>query len=275
MSDGLPSTFGGFPSTLPAAVLVHPALEQATSDEDMIQLWLGNFRSRNTRAAYALDIHYFLWFVAKPLRTVVMRDVQAFGVSIGHLSPASIARRLSGVKSLIAMAHRIGYLAYDVGSPVQLPALKDSLAERILSEPDVQRFLWMEDDPRNAALLRLIYSAGLRISEACGLRWRDLTPREDSGQCTIFGKGGKTRVVRLTPSVWDRVTALRGNSGPDDPVFLSRSHQPLGHAHVSHALSRGAPVHVVQATVGHASLQTTTRYSHVMPDESSARYLVA
>lgn len=47
----------------------------------------------------------------------------------------------------------------------------------------------------------------------------------------------------------------------------------LRHAHVSHALRHGAPVHVVRDTVGHASLETTSRYAHAMPDDSSATYL--
>jgi integrase/recombinase XerD len=47
------------------------------------------------------------------------------------------------------------------------------------------------------------------------------------------------------------------------------------HAHASHALDRGAPVHVVQSTLGHASLETTTRYTHVRPGDSSAKYLPA
>jgi integrase/recombinase XerD len=49
----------------------------------------------------------------------------------------------------------------------------------------------------------------------------------------------------------------------------------LRHSHASHALDRGAPVHVVQSSLGHASLTTTTRYSHARPGDSSARYLTA
>ena len=82
-----------------------------------------------------------------------------------------------------------------------------------MSESDVQRMLALETDPRNAVLLRLIYAAGLRISEACGLRWRDLTERDDAGQVSAFGKGGKTRVVRLPAPVWNRLMALRGDAG--------------------------------------------------------------
>jgi site-specific recombinase XerD len=156
--------------------------------------------------------------------------------------------------------------------------------------------------PRNAALLRLIYAAGLRINESCGLRWRDLIARDDGGQITMFDKGGKTRVVLLPASVWSRLTALRGDADQDAPVFLSRegrvleasqvhrivkaaakraglseagSTHWLRHAHVSHALDRGAPVQVVRSTVDHASLETTTHYSHARPGDGSARYLAA
>jgi hypothetical protein len=108
--------------------------------------------------------------------------------------------------------------------------------------------------------------------------------------------------VLLTPSLWSRLRALRGNARPDDPVFRSQHGGPLDpsqvhrimktvalqaklpsdisvhglrHAHASHALDRGCPVHVVQTTLGHASLSTTTRYSHARPGDSSARYVNA
>lgn len=275
---------------------------QASGDADMISLWLASFRSHNTRSAYAADVRTFMYFMQSPLRSCTVRTIQAFAATLEHFAPATAARRLSAVKSLIALAHRLGYLPFDVGAPIQLPVIKDQLAERILSEWQVQRMLELERGVRNAALLRLIYSAGLRVSEACGLCWRDLAERGDAGQITVLGKGGKTRVVLLPEPIWTRITALRGNAGIDRPVFRSlrggalnrsqvhrivklaakRAKLPaavsthyLRHAHVSHSLDRGAPVHVVSATVGHASLVTTTRYSHARPDDSSARYLTA
>jgi integrase/recombinase XerD len=164
----------------------------------------------------------------------------------------------------------------------------------------VLRLLHTEPDRRNATLLRLAYAAGLRISEVAGLRWRDLAARDDAGQVTVLGKGGRTRAVLLSPETWRTVEALRGDADPDAPVFRSAKGGPLGcpqvhrilkaaaaraglpatvslhwlrHAHVSHALDRGAPAHLVQATVGHASLTTTSRYAHARPNDSSARYL--
>ena len=287
------------PSISDGAVAIAP---QASSDGDMIALWLASFRSSNTRSAYAHDLQAFMRFTGKPLHAVTVRVIQSFALTLDGLAPATAARRLSAVKSLIALAHRLGYLPFDVGAPIQLPAIKDRLAERILSEWQVQRMLELERDARNAALLRLIYSAGLRVSEACGLCWRDFAERGDAGQITVMGKGGKTRAVLLPQPIWDRLVALRGTSGDTSPVFRSRqgnaldrtqvhrivkaaarraklptavSAHYLRHAHVSHALDRGAPVHVVRATVGHASLETTTRYSHARPDDSSSRYLTA
>ncbi len=233
-----------------------------------------------------------------------MADVQSYAASIQHQAPASIGRRLTAVKSLFKFGHGIGFLIFDVAAPVQLPAIEDTLAAKIMSEWDVQQLLGRETRPRNTALLRLIYGAGLRISEACGLRWRHFTPREDAGQIAVFGKGGKTRIVLLPKALYDRVYAMRADADADDPVFRSRqgggaaltpqqvhnivksaakraglspaiSAHYLRHSHCSHALDRGAPVHVVQQTLGHASLTTTTRYSHARPGDSSARYLAA
>ena len=68
---------------------------------------------------------------------------------------------------------------------------------------------------------------------------------------------------------WDRLRAAAARAGLPATVSLHW----LRHAHVSHALDRGAPAHLVQATVGHASLTTTSRYAHARPNDSSARYL--
>src|SRR5258708_7820858 len=180
---------GGALATMPSRVLAaRPVAAQADSDEQMVELWLRSFRSPHTRRAYAMDARAFLAFVAMPLGQVTVRDIQAFGAGLTDLAAATAARRLTGVKSLIALAHRLGYLPFDVGAPVQLPAVKDTLAERILTEWQIQRLLEMETNPRNAALLRLVYGAGLRISEACGLTWRDLTPPDDPAQPNVLDR---------------------------------------------------------------------------------------
>jgi len=284
-------------SATPRAVVALPV--QAHSDEHLIALWLHG-RSRGTRRAYAADLAAFRAHVGYPLPAVTLGDVQRFQDSLAQLATATQARRLSALKSLLSFGHRTGYLAVNVGAALRLPKVRGTLAERILDIDAVLHLLAGERNLRNKALLRLLYLGGLRISEACGLRVRDLQPNGDAGQVTVFGKGGKTRVVLLKAGIWTDLARLRG-ADPDAAVFRSRegggaldpsqvhrivkraakradlsdkvSAHWLRHAHVSHALDRGAPVHLVQATVGHASLATTSRYAHARPTDSSSRYL--
>lgn len=281
------------------------ALEVLDSDHLLVSSWLHG-RSQKTIRAYAADAARLLRFVDKSLAQVTLADLQAFADSLADLKPSSAARTLSAVKSLLSFAQKTGYLPLNVGAALKLPKIKNELAERILSESAVHKLLAMETNPRNHALLRLLYGAGLRRAEVCGLRWRDLQESHTldghpTGQVAIFGKGGKTRFVLLTPDTWAEVSALRGDAASEAPVFPSRlrgralseaqvnnivrqaaeragitapvSPHWLRHAHASHALDRKAPIHLVQATLGHASVATTGRYLHARPSDSSAQYL--
>ena len=273
---------------------------QAASDDQLIALWLHG-RSPHTQRAYAADVARLRARTGKTLPATILADLQDFADSLGPASAASRYRALSAVKSLLAFGHRIGYLPFDVGGALRLPAIRGRLAERILSEASVHRMLSLEPEERNRAILTLLYASGARVSELCGLRWRDVQASGDSAQVTVFGKGGKTRAIRLPVSVWQQLAALRGTDGGDQPMF--RSHKtggaltPVGvlrivrraarragidlavsphwlrHAHASHALDRGAPIHLVQATLGHASITTTGRYLHAKPADSSSRFL--
>ena len=276
---------------------------QAESDGHLVALWVGSSNSPHTRRAREGDARRFLGFVAKPLIAVTVGDLQAYAASLTG-SDSSRARKLDHAKSLLGFAHRIGYLPFNVGGVVKTLAVKQTLAERIITEAEVLRMLDRETNPRNKVLLTLLYAAGLRISEVVGLVWRDSAARDDAGQITVFGKGGKTRVVLLPSSIWRMLSELRGEAPADAPVFISRqsngksgaldqasvhrvvkaaatragldpavSAHWLRHAHASHSLDRGAPIHLVQATLGHASVATTGKYLHARPSDSSARYL--
>ncbi len=110
-------------------------------------MWLHG-RSPHTQRAYRTDAADFLVFTRKALRTVTVVDVQAWMDTLEHLAPASRARKMSSVKSLFGFGHRLGYLPFDLGRVVKRPKLKDTLAERILSEGDVHRlFLTAEQPP--------------------------------------------------------------------------------------------------------------------------------
>jgi integrase/recombinase XerD len=274
---------------------------QAETDQQLIELWLHG-RSRHTQRAYRHDADRLLCAVEKPLHRITLSDLQGFADQLGKsdLELSSIHRKMSAVKSLFAFGHQLGYLQFDVARPLRLPALKDQLAERILDESDVLRMIALERMPRNRAILLTLYAGGFRVSEVCSLTWSDLQRRDSAGQITVFGKGGKTRTVLIPESVWNALVSLRGEANDNAPVFRSRkgghldesqvwrvvrkaseragidkdvSCHWLRHAHASHALDHGAPIHLVQATLGHSSISTTGRYLHARPTESSGNYL--
>src|SRR5215212_2083367 len=283
----------------PAAALPVPV--QADSDRDLVALWVARSASAHTRRNYRRQAARFLAFVNRPLATVRLGDVQAYLDSLQAAAPATRANATAALKSLFSFAQEIGYLRFNLGKVLKAPPVKNTLAERILDEAAVHRMLALEPNARNRALLTLLYGGGLRISEITGLRWRDLSERDGAGQVTVYGKGGKTRVVLLSGGTWTLLAGLRGAAGPDEAVFRSRkgggpldesavhrivkaaaeraglsaevSAHWLRHAHASHSLDRGAPIHLVQATLGHASVATTGRYLHARPTDSSARHL--
>jgi len=275
--------------------------QQAESDQQLIDLWLHG-RSRHTQRAYRADAERFFLAVGKPLHQITLGDLQQYAeqLVVSGLEPSSVYRSMSAIKSLFVFGHRLGYLPFDVARPLRLPALRDALAERILDETDVLRMIALEQMPRNRAILLTLYAGGFRVAELCSLKWSDLQNRDQAGQITVFGKGGKTRTVLMPMSVWNALMSLRGDAGEDAPVFRSRkgghldesqvwrivrkaakragiekevSCHWLRHAHASHALDRGAPIHLVQATLGHSSVATTGRYLHARPTESSSSYL--
>jgi len=266
-------------------------------------MWLHG-KASNTARAYRREALAFFAFVGAPLPAVTLGDVQAYADSLAAsgLAPASRSRALAAVKSLLSFAHAVGYTPVNVGAAEKLPALKLTLAERIVSPQTVAALIVSEPNPRNRALLRVLYFGGLREAELCGLHWRDVVPREGGAvQITVFGKGEKTRAVLLPAHVGEALAALRGDASADAAVFAGRrggaltagqvwrivkaagarvgvpalSPHWLRHACASHALEAGVDVALVRDTLGHASLATTSRYLHARPGDSAGMYLPA
>lgn len=293
----------------PLAPPVLANVSGADSDEALIQLWLADKRSPHTRASYVRAVTDFrIWAGDTPLARITVSDLRGWQAHLARgLAPASIQARLAAVRSLLAFGQRTGYLPFNVGVAISIPAVPERRSERILSERDALNLVaaagGRHRPRRNRALVHFLYYTGSRVSEACALCWRDLQPTPYGWAAAIHGKGGQTRHVALVPATAALLSSLRPDPpDPEGPVFRTHTDRPmtrqavgwvvreaarraglaqadrisphwLRHAHATHALERGAAVHEVQQTLGHASLATTSRYVPMRPDRSSGHCL--
>lgn len=235
---------------------------------------------------------------------------------------ASIALRFSALRSFFRWLMREGKLESSPARQIRLPRAPRRLP-KYLPEDDVPRLLaapvaefqrerdsanpGSRVDPvpflRDRALLELLYSSGLRISEACGLKAADLDRR--SRIVRVLGKGRKEREVPVGEPALDALdaywSAARHDGDPRLPVFLARADHTdpvrpaeiqrrlkrylaaagldpaltphkLRHSFATHLLNHGADLRSVQELLGHARLQTTEVYTHVSAARLKAVY---
>ena len=216
------------------------------------------------------------------------------------LAAPSLARGLSGIRSLIRFLEKRGEATSAAVSAVAAPkaprrlprplAVSDALS--VLSEARA-----LVDEPwiaaRDAAVLALLYGAGLRISEALSLTTAEAPP-EAGGAVRVTGKGGKTRLVPVLPAVGRAVAAyvrlVPFRLAPQEPLFRGARGGPLSpriiqlavqrlrgalglpetatphalrHSFATHLLGSGGDLRTIQELLGHANLSTTQVYTSV------------
>jgi integrase/recombinase XerD len=278
------------------------ALTHVSQTEKLIDLWLVG-KSKTTVDVYRRAALSFLEFIGKPLDQVTLPDLLQWQQELinSSKSPNTIKTQTAIIKSLFSFAHKCSLLKANPAVALRSPKGRDALNQRILSELQIASMIALETNPRNHAILRVLYGAGVRVSELSGLTWGDLIERPSHSQLTVTGKGSKSRSVLIKPDLHQELLLLKADDDtPDSPIFKSRhggkpisriqtwrivneaakrvgidkvSPHWLRHAHASHSLDRGAPIHLVQQTLGHASVATTGRYLHARPTDSSSLYL--
>ena len=133
-----------------------PAVPQADDDEHLVAMWLAKHTSPLTRRNYRLQANRFRALVKKPLRMLRIDDVQAFSTSLEDRAPATRAIVLAAVESLLTFGQEVGYLQFNISKAVKAPPVKNTLAERIMSETDAMRMVALIDSPRDRAILTIL-----------------------------------------------------------------------------------------------------------------------
>ncbi len=244
----------------------------------------------STRRAYASDLRDFAgWYGNGQLERIDTRLLAEYTADLGRarpggkLSPATISRRLSSVRALVRFSLGAGHVPETLLAPRRGQRLPEApKTEEIEALIDA----FEGDGPlavRNRALLELIYSAGLRSSEAVGLDLGDVD-YEQEHVLVRQGKGAKQRVVPLGEEAGRLVSQYLHTARPqlargsENALFLSARGRRLDtstlrrlmahphrlrHSFATHLLEGGADLRTIQELLGHASLSTTQIYSHV------------
>lgn len=266
-----------------------------------IEQWLRSRRKDSTRLTYQVSITQFFLFIEKPLAEISPSDLEIWIDDLKTKQKASTVRnKLSAVKSFLTFCARRSFTPDNIGAKVESTRTpKDTLAERILEPDDCWKMIdCAQGHPRDRAILYFLYQTGVRVSELCQITWRDLNLKND-GSCfvTIYGKGDRTRTVIISNDLYNDLKSLPQynefvfNSNQKKRIARNTVHNIVKkyaqkaniyknvschvfrHSHATTALESGADIHLVSQSLGHAGLDTTSRYLHIRPNQCSSQFI--
>ncbi len=262
--------------------------------------------AKNTLDAYRHDLQTFARFLQEAhvenFSTASVKNLTEFLKALEQLglSATSRARYLSTLRTFYKFLFASGAVNTDITETIELPKTERHLPETIsidevlkmLEQPDVGELSGVRD----RAMLETMYACGLRVSELCSLKQRDILP--DAEILRIFGKGSKERIVPIGSSALEWISSYQRtvrphflkNNSTDDVLFLNQrggAFSRMGvwkivdkyarqaglsvhvhphlfrHSFATHLLEGGADLRAVQEMLGHSDISTTQIYTHI------------
>lgn len=260
--------------------------------------------SPNSIEAYMSDLDKLTRFAKderKDIKDLTYEDLQQFLAQLRDIGihPRSQARILSGIRSFYRFLLLDDYISSDPTELIESPKIGMKLPE-VLTVNEINRILDSIDlttpeGQRNRAMLEVLYSCGLRVSELINLHYADIYPKE--GFIRVEGKGGKQRLVPISEVALREIrnylvdrNHMTPKKGFEDILFLSKRGTSLSrimvfhiikqqteiagvhknvsphtfrHSFATHLLEGGANLRAIQEMLGHESITTTEIYTHI------------
>ncbi|MEW6107548.1 MAG: tyrosine recombinase XerC [Nitrospirota bacterium] len=267
-------------------------------DKFMRYLEVEKDASKHTLRAYRKDLEEFSAWIKKKPEDIDLIDVRSFVAQQikNGLNKTSVGRRLATVRSFLKFMYREGYIKSNPAKLVSSPKTS-KLLPRFLSVDDAFSLVEKPEGigfipVRDRAILELLYSSGLRVSEVAGLNNDDINTKE--GLVKVRGKGKKERILPVGSKAIDAIKSYMVEKmllkKKNNTMFLNRRDERLSergirrivvkyarmlgingtvgphtlrHSFASHLLQAGADLRVIQELLGHSSLSTTQKYTHI------------
>ncbi len=248
------------------------------------------------------DVDAYLIARGRSLASPTIEDLRGYLHDLSRKGRATrtVARRLAALRVFLRHRQAEGFDAAPLLQQLERPK-PEHLLPKVLSRAQVNQLIALPDPEhphfaRDVAILELLYASGLRASELCGLKIRDVNLQV--GFVRVFGKGSKERIVPLGRAAAEAVAHYLSECRPrlaktstTEILFLSRTGKPLDrvalwmlverygrragraisphvlrHCFASHLVGGGADLRVVQELLGHSDISTTQIYTHVDSD---------
>lgn len=275
-------------------------------DLAIIGSWLFQKSTKTQRYYRRIVKEFFNFYPELFLKTTQVTHLSLFIKTFGDHTDSTRNTYKNALCSLFSFAQKTGYTERNPALMLETIKTVDRLYSKVLSREQVEQMITKEINPRNKLILKIFYFTGIRVDELCKLRRNSLQKSSDNlYYLLVEGKGKKVRSIflpqHLVDSLLEFILDLRTmhlfcslrikESELEKPLNASQvfrlvkkaalnakvSVQPsphwLRHTCATHSIEAGAPIHVVQKTLGHESISTTGKYLDIRPRESAGTYL--
>ncbi len=275
-------------------------------DLSIIGSWLFQKSTKTQRYYRRIIKEFFAFYPDLYIKTTQITHLSLFIKTFGDHQDSTRNTYKNALSSLFSFAQKSGYIERNPAIMLETIKTPDRLYSKVLSREQVEQMILKEKNERNKLILKIFYFTGVRVDELCKLQKKNIQKTADeSYYLLVEGKGKKVRSINLPKhlvsdlfSYCESLTSYflftsgkAQDNALEKPLNASQifrivraaaktakvSVQPsphwLRHTCATHSIEAGAPIHVVQKTLGHESISTTGKYLDIRPKESAGDYL--
>ncbi len=279
-------------------------------DMALIASWIYQ-KGQKTQIYYKRVIKEFYEFYPYlNLRTTQITHLVLFLKTYKPFADSTRNTYKNALRSLFSFAFKTAYLDKNPALALENIKVPDRISSKVLSREQIERMIFLESNIRNKLILKILYFTGIRVDELTQLKVSSFQNSTQGLIMIVIGKGRKVRSIHIPDHLKANILDYGFSLNTEDYLFtndrrvdfgindftrsklnhsqifrivksaslkagLSVKPSPhwLRHTSATHAIEAGAPVHVVQRSLGHESISTTGRYLEIRPKESVGDYL--